>query len=159
MNEENLKTYLNDHLAGSEAAVQLAEHCRKSNMDAPLGAYLATFLSEVEVERALPKNVLTLLGGGVNPTKTALGWLGEKAARLKLNHPLQSYTALVRMEELEGLLLGVRGKLALWHALIETGTSDPRFDHLNLEVLAQQAQKQLDTIEHHRLEAAREAFL
>lgn len=158
MNEENLKTYLNDHLAGSEAAVELAQHARNSNPDTPLGAYLDTFLDEIEEDRAVVRDLLKRLGGGTNPVKTAVGWLGEKAARLKLNHPLQSYTAFIRMEELEGLLLGVRGKLALWQALEHTVASDPRLNHVDFTVLARRAEEQLSEIERHRLEAAREAF-
>ncbi|CAA9560002.1 MAG: hypothetical protein AVDCRST_MAG86-706 [uncultured Truepera sp.] len=159
MNEENLKSYLNDHLAGSTAAVELAQHAQDSNPDTPLGAYLYTFLEEVEEDRGVVKDLLERLGGGTNPVKTAVGWFAEKAARLKLNHPLQSYTAFVRMEELEGLLLGVRGKLALWHALEYTVASDPHFDGFDFIGLAKRAEGQLSEIERHRLEAAREAFL
>lgn len=158
MNEENLKAYLNDHLAGSEGAVELARHARSSNPDTPLGAYLDTFLTEIEEDRAVVRDLLERLGGGTNAVKTAVGWVAEKAARLKLNHPLQSYTAFVRMEELEGLLLGVRGKLALWHALEHTVASDPRFDGFDFTRLAERAEGQLREIERHRLEAAREAF-
>lgn len=158
MNEENLKTYLNDHLAGSEGAVELARHARNSNPDTPLGAYLDTFLVEIEEDRAVVRDLLERLGGGTNAVKTAVGWVAEKASRLKLNHPLQSYTAFIRMEELEGLLLGVRGKLALWHALKEVA-SDPHFAGVDFTRLAERAEHQLSEIERHRLEAAREAFL
>ena len=158
MNEENLKTYLNDHLAGSAAAVELARHARSSNPDTPLGAYLHTFLEEVGEDRAVVKDLLERLGGGTNAVKTAVGWVAEKAAQLKLNHPLQSYTAFIRMEELEGLLLGVRGKLALWRALEHTVAADPRLNHIDFTVLARRAEAQLAKIEQHRLEAAREAF-
>jgi len=159
MNEENLKTYLNDHLAGSEGAVELAQHARNSDPDTPLGAFFHTFLVEIEEDRAILRDLLERLGGGTNAAKTAVGWFGEKAARLKLNHPLQDYTAFVRMEELEGLLLGVRGKLALWHALGATVASDPRLGHVDFAVLAERAERQLGEIERHRLEAAREAFV
>ena len=90
MNEENLKSYLNDHLAGSEGAVELAQHVRNNNPDTPLGAYLDTFLTEIEEDRAVVRNLLERLCGGTNAAKTAMGWFAEKAARLKLNHPLQS---------------------------------------------------------------------
>ncbi len=155
---EHLITYLNDHLAGSAAAVELAQHARNSNPDTPLGAYLHTFLSEIEEDQAVVRDLLERVGGGTNAVKTAVGWFAEKAARLKLNHPLQSYTAFVRMEELEGLLLGVRGKLALWHALKEI-TPEPRFDGVDFTRLAERTEGQLSEIERHRLEAAREAFL
>lgn len=159
MNEEHLITYLNDHLAGSAAAVELAQHARNSNLGTPLGAYLYTFLGEIEADRAVLRDLLERLGGETNAVKTAVGWFAEKAARLKLNHPLQSYTAFVRMEELEGLLLGVRGKLALWQALEHTVATDPRLNHADFTALGRRAEEQLAKIEQHRLEAARTAFL
>lgn len=158
MNESHLTIYLSDHLAGSEAAVALAQRCRDANPDTPVAAYLGTFLDELGGERALLMGLLERCGGEANTPKRALGWLGEKVARLKLDAPLGNRGALSRFEALEALLLGVRGKLALWHALRATVADDPRLHHLNLGVLIGQAERQLEVLEGYRLEAAREAF-
>ncbi len=40
MHDELLGTYLNDHLAGSELAIETLEHCRDHNADEPLKARL-----------------------------------------------------------------------------------------------------------------------
>ena len=49
-----------------------------------------------------------------NPIKDAAGWTAEKFGRLKPNNSLLSYSPLSRVIELEGLVIGVTGKLALW---------------------------------------------
>ena len=49
--------------------------------------------------------------------KPALGWLAEKLGRLKLNGQLHGYSPLSRVVELEGLCIGISGKIELWRAL------------------------------------------
>lgn len=159
MNNDHLTTYLNDHLAGSVAGVELVERCLSNNEATPLGAYLTTLLIEFKEDQAALKDVLERLGGGVNPLKTTAAWLGEKAGRVKLNNQLFAYSDLSRLEELEGLLLGVRGKLALWTALETVVAADARLSGVAFGRLAQRAEEQLNTLEQHRLAAARKAFL
>jgi hypothetical protein len=80
----------------------------------------------------------------------------ERAGRLKLNGSLFSYSPLSRLVELEGLALGVTGKLGLWRALREVG--DPRLAEFDLAALAERAEAQRDGLELQRLEAARLAL-
>lgn len=56
------------------------------------------------------------------------------------------------------MLLGVRGKLALWTALGATVAADARFGDIDFDELARKAEQQLDELEQHRLAAARDAF-
>ena len=56
-----------------------------------------------------------------------MGWTGEKLGRLKLNGQLLGYSPLSRLIELEGLMLGIAGKLAMWIALSSrSGRPAPR---------------------------------
>ncbi len=158
MNDESLKTYLNDHLAGSAAGKELAEQCAASNPGTPLGAFMRGLASKIESEQETVKDLLEHLGGEVNPVKSVAGWFSEKASRLKLNNPLQTYTALDRLEQVEGILLGVRGKLALWTALGATVATDARFSDIDFDELGRRAEQQLDELERYRLAAAHEAF-
>ena len=151
MNNDHLTTYLNDHLAGSVAGIELVERCLSNNEATPLGTYLNTLVSEIKQDQAVLKEVLKRLGGGVNPLKTTAAWLGEKAGRVKLNNKLFDYSELSRLEELEGLLLGVRGKLALWTALETAVTADTRLSGVDFGSLARRAEEQLETLEQHRL--------
>ena len=158
MNDEHLKTYLNDHLAGSVAALELIERSSKSNAESPLGDFLERLYREVEADQDVLKALLGRIGGGENPVKKAGAWLLEKVSRAKLNDHLVRYSDLSRLEELEGLLLGVRGKLALWGGLEATFSDDERFAHLDFAELKGRAQAQLEEIERHRLEAAQRAL-
>ena len=159
MNDNALATYLNDHLAGSEAGKELAKQCSESNPDTPLAIFLQHLVTKIKDEQEVVEHLLRRSGGKVNTVKAAVGWLGEKTSRMKLNNPLQAYTALNRLEQVEGLLLGVRGKLALWVALGATLGSDARFIGINFDELSQCAEQQLGELEQYRLAAAREAFI
>lgn len=146
-----LATYLNDHLAGSTAGVELARRARGSNEDTPLGDFLAELTAEIEEDRATLGEVMEAVGAGRDRLKVAAAWAGEKAGRLKPNGRLLSYSPLSRLVELEGLTLGVTGKLALWRLLREL--DDPRLAGFDFDALVARAERQRDELERHRVEA------
>lgn len=154
---EHLQTYLNDHLAGSVAGVELARRCHTSNPEGALGDFLAVLAREIEEDQGILESLVKHTGG-INRVKTATGWLGEKLSRAKLNDALSEYSDLSRLEELEALLLGVRGKLALWTVLEATVATQPPFADIDFSRLKSRAEGQLEGLEHHRLEAARLAL-
>ena len=158
MNDKLLRIYLNDHLAGSVAAVEVAERCRESNEGSALGAYLHEFLGEVREDQAVLRAVLERIGGRENPVKQAGAWLLEKVGRAKLNGALLEYSDLSRVVELELLLLGVRGKLGLWNALDALGDPPAGIGDVDLPALRERAEHQLNQLEAHRLDAVRRAF-
>jgi hypothetical protein len=158
MTDDLLKIYLNDHLAGSVAGLELAERAAGNNAGSALGAFLAELRAEIEEDQAVLKDVLHRVGGVENPLKKAAAWVAEKAGRLKLNGEITEYSDLSRVEELEGLLLGVRGKRALWAVLDEVGRADDRLGGLDFGALGQRAQRQEEQIDAHRLDAAHVAF-
>jgi hypothetical protein len=90
--------------------------------------------------------------------RTTLRDAARELGRLKLNGRLLGYSPLSRLVELESLTLGVRGKLALWLALKELGSSEPRLASADLDSLAARARAQGDGLEHERLRAARVAL-
>lgn len=153
-----LTIYLNDHLAGAVAGGELARRARDANAGGALGAFLAGLAEEIEEDRAVLEDVLRRAGGTENPVKKAAAWLAEKAGRLKLNDELTDYSDLSRVEELEGLVLGVRGKRALWDALAATRATDPRFEGVDFAALAARARRQEEALDAHRLAAARVAL-
>lgn len=146
-----LATYLNDHLAGSTAGLELARRARGSNEGTPLGDFLAELTAEIEEDRETLGAVLDAVGAGRDRAKVALAWAGEKAGRLKLNGRLLGYSPLSRLVELEGLTLGVTGKLALWRLLRELG--DPRLAGFDFDALIARAERQQADLEQRRLEA------
>lgn len=157
--EKRLRIYLNDHAAGSLTGYELAKRCLSNNEGTRLGDYLRTFVAELEEDRADLKRVIESLGFPEDKVKEGMGWIAEKAGRLKLNGQVRGYSPLSRVLELEGLVLGVTGKQVLWRSLKEISGSDPRIGVVDLDRLEQRAKNQLEELEKHRLEAAQLAFL
>lgn len=151
-----LATYLNDHLAGSTAGVELARRARGSNEGTELGVFLAGLTAEIEEDRDTLERVMDAVGAGRDRVKVLAAWAGEKVGRLKLNGSLISYSPLSRLVELEGLRLGVEGKASLWRMLRDL--ADPRLAAFDFDALIARAERQRDDLERWRLEAGRQAL-
>jgi hypothetical protein len=151
--------YLQDHLAGATFGTELARRIRKENQGSALGEYLAVVTREIEQDREALASIMDALGVNANPLKNGLFWTAEKALRLKPNGSLTSYTPLSRVLELESLISGVNGKLALWQALREIADRDTRLDAARLEELAARATAQEEGLREHQRAEASAAFL
>lgn len=153
-----LRIYLNDHLAGSVAAIGQGEHCLSKNPDGDLAALLTWVLEEIREDRAVLQDLVDRIGGAENPLKQAVSWVSEKVERAKPSGEVLGYSDLNRLEELETLAIGIIGKRTLWDGLGAVCASDERFRGVDFRSLAQRAQRQRDALEPHRIEAARRAF-
>jgi hypothetical protein len=152
-----LAIYLNDHLAGAALGVELARRLRSNNRDDPaLGQPLAEICAEIEADRATLQEAMQRLEIDRSVAKPALAWVAEKLGRLKLNGQLRGYSPLSRLVELEGLAIGIAGKLQLWQAL-ERALGE-RLGEFDFGQLAERAARQRDTVEGLRLEAATRAL-
>lgn len=158
MNEKYLRIYLQDHLAGATAGLELARRTRGANEGTEYGPPLAKLADEIEADRRHLQGIIEDLGWGADRLKVAAAWGLEKVGRLKLNGELTSYSPLSRVVELEGLLTGITGKRALWVSLLELAPSDPRLDAAPLERLRDRADAQRATVAELRDRAAAEAF-
>jgi hypothetical protein len=154
-----LPIYLNDHLAGATVGTQLARRTAGSNRDHPSGPVLRELATEIAEDRQALEDVMQRLGVARDRLKSAVAWVGEKAGRLKLNGELLRYSPLSRLVELEGLALGVTGKLALWRALERVRAAEPRLAEVDLAALIARAESQRTRIEALRLAAVDEALL
>lgn len=151
-----LRTYLQDHHAGATAGVELARRAAGSNPDSEYGAELEQIADEVAADRESLERAMKLLEVKPSPIKDAAGWTAEKFGRLKPNNSLLSYSPLSRVIELEGLVIGVTGKLALWEAL-RTVVGE-RLEELDFGALADRALDQRARLQDLRLKAVAEAF-
>jgi hypothetical protein len=148
-----LNIYLNDHLAGSTAGVELARRLRGSNAEDPeFGPVLAELCAEIEADRETLKAVMERLGVGQGRFKPLAAVLAERLGRLKLNGQLRGYSPLSRLDELELLQVGVTGKRRLWRALEHTHADD--LSSFELGALAERATSQLRRLEALHLKAA-----
>jgi hypothetical protein len=108
--------------------------------------------SEIEEDRATLKRVIKELGFPPSTVKPAGAWVAEKLGRLKLNGRLRGYSPLSRLLELEGLLMGITGKMALWKTL--ASSDDMEGLGIDFEQLAVRAAEQRSTVEDLRRLAA-----
>ena len=158
MNRKRLGIYLNDHLAGATVGRELASRSLGSNRGTAYGGFLEDLLEDIEKDRQALEDLMERLGIGKDPVKVVFAWAGEKVGRLKMNGQLRGYSPLSRLEELEGLALGVWGKLALWEALRELADRDPILREVDLERLIQRAESQVAGLQEQRRLAALEAL-
>jgi hypothetical protein len=150
---ELLAIYLNDHLAGATAGLELARRLRGSNEDDPeFGPALAEICAEIEADRETLEGVMDRLEVGQSRLKPLAARLGERVGRLKLNGRLWGYSPLSRLVELELLQAGVAGKRRLWRALDHTHARD--LPELEFGALAERATEQLRRLEALHLKAA-----
>lgn len=143
--QQLLGIYLNDHLAGSKAGLELARRARGANEDdGEFGPALAEICVELEAEREVLTTLMEDLDIRRDPLKPAAAWAAEKVGRLKLNGQLTGYSPLSRLVELEGLLIGITGKRQMWTALAQSFGG--RRGEIDFEQLAEQAERQRDTV-------------
>jgi hypothetical protein len=147
-----LSIYLNDHLAGSTAVVEVLRRAAREHDGTELGGFLSRLAGELAEDRQALRRVLA--AAGVQPAllKVALAWLAEKAGRLKLNGRLLRRSPLSSLVELEAVEVGIYGKLLLWRALRER--RPPGADAVDLDELIARAEAQLEAVERHRIAAA-----
>src|SRR5215208_1816300 len=108
-----LKTYLQDHHAGATGGLELARRSAGANSDSDYGPELEKIAEGIAEDRETLERVMELLDVKPSTIKDAAGWTAEKLGRLKPNNSIVSYSPLSRVVELEGLVLGVTGKLSL----------------------------------------------
>jgi hypothetical protein len=145
-----LGIYLNDHLAGATGGLELARRVAGSHRDSALQGLAA----EVAQDRAALVDIMDALGIPVRGYKVYAAWIGEKAARLKLNGHLLTRSPLSGLEELEMLRLGVEGKAAGWRTLRVLAETDKRLGPGRLDELIARARRQADLLEELRVRAA-----
>lgn len=119
---------------------------------------MAELTREVEEDRESLAQIMTDLRVPVDHSKVALGWLAEKAGRLKPNGHLLSRSPLSDVLEVESMLLGVLGKAACWRTLRALAETDRRLRTANLETLLERAERQSAILEAMRVAAASRVF-
>ena len=151
---ELIGIYLNDHLAGATGGAELAHRLAASQGNAEAGRTLRRLAVEIAEDRAALLDIMAVLSVPVRSYKVYAAWLGEKAARLKLNGYLLTRSPLSTLEELEMMRLGVEGKAAGWRTLRVLAETDQRLDPGRLDELISRARRQADVLEELRVRAA-----
>jgi hypothetical protein len=158
LTSDQLKIYMQDHLAGSTFGAELAQRAARQNQGSAYGDFLSQLATEIKEDRATLVQFMQRVGAKGDELKNTLAWTAEKAGRLKLNGRLKGYAPLSRVVELEGLIGGVQGKLSMWRAFHEVAPDHPEFGAAELKRLITRAERQLSGLSEHHLIAARDAF-
>jgi hypothetical protein len=146
MDNRWLSIYLRDHYAASAGGVALARRA--------LGA-THPVTEQIARDRVALEEVMRKLEVQPSATKVALVRTAERLGRLKLNGRLVRRSPLSRVLELEVLVLGIRGKEALWTAL---RSADREVEGIELDALIESARTQRKEVDELRLSAAAETF-
>jgi hypothetical protein len=158
MAEQHLATYLNDHLAGAEVALELLEHLERGHAGTPVARFAAELRAEIASDRRELEALMGRLHIAVSRPSQAAAWLTEKMTELKLRLDDPAGGALRLLEAFEGLSIGIEGKRLLWRSLAAASGATPALGGTDYGRLERRAEEQRRGVETVRLEAAKAAL-
>jgi hypothetical protein len=155
LGRERLHTYLNDHLAGSVAAIELLDDLIEHHSEDRFAKTFCDLRDEIQDDQETLRNLIRKLGAKESAMRKAGAWLAEKFSRIKIGDADDSVELL---QALEALALGITGKQLLWRSLVAVAPDYPALQGTDFSELGKRAQDQFERVETLRLEMAREAF-
>jgi hypothetical protein len=156
IDHDAIGVYLNDHLAGSVAALEIMERVCGAQANSHLATELAELKQAVESDQEILRELIAAYGKSESTLAKTLGWMGEKVSRAKNSLNRGDEDDLMLFEALEILALGFHGRLALWN-LLATLQGDLQDGH-DFPVLAIRVREQIGRLERFRLHAGRIAL-
>ena len=155
-----LHSYLNDHLAGSIAALELLDRLIEAEQRNEREGFFRTLRDEIQADHETLKEIMGKVGAKESRIKNAGAWLMEKLSRPKLsvNEKDEDEKALGLFLALETLALGIVGKRLLWRALRAASETTPLLQGPDYTRLEERALDQRVRVETERLEIARRVF-
>lgn len=154
MSRDGLITYLNDHLAGSVAALELLDHLIRLQSGTAGERALAAVRTEVQEDQQTLQSLLHEMGGKESRVRQAAAWLTEKLGQAKLRLDDPGSGELQLLEALEALALGIQGKASLWRALAAASAHLPQVRPLDFAALEARAEDQFRRVDALRLQTA-----
>ncbi len=136
---ERLHTYLNDHLAGSVAAIELLDEVIEHHSEDRFGKIFRDWRGDIRVDQETLRNLIRKLGAEESAIRKAGAWVGL-------------------LQALEALALGITGKRLLWRSLGAIAQNFAALQGTDFGELEKRAQDQFERVETLRLEMAPEAF-
>jgi hypothetical protein len=155
---KELAAYLNDHLAGSIAAIELLEHLAKEFDDQPLGTFFREVCDDVRSDQDVLRGLMKTLEVEESSFRKAGAWIMEKFGQTKFDVAGTKTGGLGLLQALEGLALGIAGKKLLWRALAAAARSSTKLQGTDFARLEQRAQEQFERVDVERLKTASESL-
>jgi hypothetical protein len=149
-----LSVYLNDHIAGATAALDLLNYLECEYKGTELGSFARKLKTRLVADKLVVERILASTNGSTSSIKRMSGWLGSRLSRLKFGRR----KALGSFEALEMLRIGVLGKIGLWEVLqISLDASRLPFT-CDFNLLISDAKDQLKSIEVQRFKLINQIF-
>jgi hypothetical protein len=142
-----LATYLRDHLAGADTAIQVVQGLRDAYRGSPEGILFGSLYDQFREDRGVVEGILAELGYTSRSTKRLAGRATGNALRVVAGGAPGD---LSLFRTFEALAIGVQGKRCLWRAaqaLVGLPHPPGRRSFVELEA---DAVGQWETIERHR---------
>lgn len=158
MSHDHLAVYLNDHLAGGTAALELLRHIERSQPGTPFAREASALHADVSEDHQQLRTVLSRAGVAPSRVRRAAAWLTEKAAELKTSVDDSSDGTLRLLEMFEALSLGIEAKRLLWVGLARVADEVPALRGTDFVRLQRRADDQRRRVEQLRLDAAHAAL-
>jgi hypothetical protein len=155
---DELTNYLNDHLAGSCAAMELLDRLVDTYRGKPLEQFFQNLRGDIRQDQEKLKELIQKMGAEEGAIRKAGAWVAEKFSRAKIDLDESSEGVTGLFLALEALVLGITGKRSLWRALQAASRTVPQLARLDYAELEKRAIEQCERVEAKRLEAARTAF-
>jgi hypothetical protein len=153
-----LATYLNDHLAGSVAAIELLNHLIKEQAGQRLEKFLVDLREDITADQKTLRDLIRKLGCEEGALRKAGAWIVEKLGQAKIGASADQTSGLGLFQALEVLSLGIKGKELLWRSLTTVEASLPQLQGIRLAQLERRAKEQFERVERERVHLARETF-
>jgi hypothetical protein len=153
---KELKSYLNDHLAGSVGALELIEHWARLHDGKPLGAFFTDIGTDIRADQGTLRDLMHRLAIDESNVRKAGAWAAEKAGRARLMISGYEPGSLGLVLTLEGLIMGVTGKKLLWRVLAARNL--PQLSGYDFKEMERRAEQQIEQIEVERIRSAQQAF-
>jgi hypothetical protein len=146
---KELDSYLNDHLAGSVAALELIAHCAHLYKGKRLAAFFTKMGTQIGADQKTLRDLMRRLGVDENKVLQAGAWAGEKLGRALFAVAGNQPDGLGLLLALEGLIMGISGKRLLWRALAAANLS--QVENIDFEELQRRAEEQMQRAEAERI--------
>ncbi len=159
MFSENLATYLNDHLAGSSAVLELLVHVASTFKDQDVSRVATELHAEVLADRLELEALMARLQIKQSVPRKASAWISEKLAQLKLHMDDWGGGSLRLLEATEAISVGIEGKRLLWLSLSKASDSALELRGCDYAQLIHRAEDQRTRVEAVRRNAAPAALV
>jgi hypothetical protein len=157
MAQQPIHVYLNDHLAGATAGVDLAKQAAERH-DGELGEFFTQLADEISADHNTLTSLMDQMDAHASGAKEVLAKAGSEISEAKFSGESMDDPEFGTFLTLETLSIGVEGKLCMWKALKVVEDEYAELKSADIDTLVERARSQRDKLESKRLEVAGSAL-